>query len=206
MSSDPRTPRRLVLVRHGESAWNELKLVQGQSGGVPLTARGIEQARSVADTLGQYRFDSILSSDLDRARQTATVLSDALGLDVIVIPALRERSFGVFEGGPLADLPSSLSGISQGVVVDDQARPPGGESLREVHARIAGLLEQLRDEPGGQRRLLVTHGGAIRAIRAYCAGVTMQNLVWDAVENCSVWTVEVPREGPTRSGRDPSAS
>jgi probable phosphoglycerate mutase len=192
-------------VRHGESAWNELKLVQGQSGDVALTARGIEQARSVADTLRQYRFDSILSSDLDRARQTAAVLSDALGLDVIVTPSLRERSFGVFEGGPLADLPSSLSGISHGVVFDDQARAPGGESLREVHARVAGLLEQLRDEPG-ERRLLVTHGGAIRAIRAYCAGVTMQNLVWDVVENCSVWTVDVPSDGPTRSGRDPSAS
>jgi broad specificity phosphatase PhoE len=181
-----------VLVRHGESAWNESKHVQGQSGDIPLTARGIEQARAAAESLRECSFDSILSSDLERALQTANILGEALGLKVSVAPSLRERSFGIYEGGPIADLPARFSGIEKGLVVSDQARPKDGESLRDLHVRVGVLVEQLRSEHQWKRLLLVTHGGTIRAIRAYCAGVSMQHLTWDTVGNCSTWTVQLP--------------
>ncbi len=183
------THQPLVLVRHGESSWNELRLVQGQNDEAQLTEHGREQTRSAAALLRERPFDVIVSSDLARALQTAQIAGQAMGLDVVTSKALRERSFGEFEGRALRELPNSLSGIENRVVVDDDAHPPGGESLRELHARAGGLVESLRRERAGERLLLVTHGGTIRALRAYCSGATMQNLPWDRVGNCSIWTV-----------------
>jgi probable phosphoglycerate mutase len=134
------------------------------------------------------------SSDLTRARETAAIVDDALGLQVAIAPALRERSYGVYEGRPLSELPSSASGIHDGRVVDSSARPEGGESLDDLYERCAKFIESLR-AAGNDRLLLVTHGGTIRALRAYCAGLVMQDLEWDKVSNCSVWPIDI---GATR--------
>lgn len=190
--ANPTTHQRFVLVRHGESTWNELKLVQGQNDEAQLNERGKQQASCAVASLRQHSFDLILSSDLARALQTAEILGQALGLEIDTTTALRERSFGEFEGRALSELPASQSGIEYRMVVDDQAHPPGGESLRELQARAGNFIESLHAERTGERLLLVTHGGTIRALRAYCEGVTMQNLAWDRVRNCSMWTVSAP--------------
>ncbi|MGC1419968.1 MAG: histidine phosphatase family protein [Acidimicrobiales bacterium] len=183
------TLSQLVLVRHGESTWNELKLVQGQSDASLLTEEGRAQARAVAVTLRQQRFDAILASDLWRAIETAEILGDAMNLPVETAIALRERSFGLFEGRPLAHLTPLLSGIEHGQVVNDLAHPERGETLRALQERSGAFVEHLRHSRPNQRLLLVTHGGTIRAIRAHCAGITMMGLPWDRVANCSVWNV-----------------
>jgi len=189
VAANATTHEPLVLVRHGESSWNESKLVQGQNDAAQLTDRGREQANSVVTSLREYSLDVIVSSDLARALQTAQIVGEALGLEIVTSTALRERSFGAFEGRALKELPSSLSGIENHVVIDDEARPPGGESLRELHARAGNFIESLRRDRVGERLLLVTHGGTIRALRAYGEGASMQNLAWDRVGNCSIWTV-----------------
>ncbi len=183
------THRPLVLVRHGESSWNESSLVQGQNDEAQLTHRGREQASAAAASLREHPIDLIISSDLARALQTAQIVGAALGLEIVTSTELRERSFGEFEGRALSELPASMSGIENRVVVDDEALPPGGESLRELHARAGDFVESLRRDRVGERLLLVTHGGTIRALRAYCKGETMQNLAWDRVGNCSIWAV-----------------
>src|SRR5271170_1278658 len=94
------TNSRVVLLRHGESTWNEQNLVQGQRDGARLTNEGKSQAGAVAETLRDYAFQWIVTSDLTRARETAAIVDDALGLEVAIAPALRERSYGVYEGRP----------------------------------------------------------------------------------------------------------
>jgi probable phosphoglycerate mutase len=183
------THQPLVLVRHGESTWNELKLVQGQNNEAQLNGRGREQANAAVTSLRAYDFDVILSSDLTRALQTAQVFAHALDLEIVTAAALRERSFGDLEGRGLSELTSSLSGIADHVVIDDEVHPPGGESLRDLHQRVGEFIETIRDQRPGERLLLVTHGGTIHAIRAFCVGLTMQHLDWDRVANCSIWTV-----------------
>jgi broad specificity phosphatase PhoE len=183
----------LVLVRHGESTWNELKVVQGQTEGARLTDLGRAQALNAARSLVGQSFDTLYSSDLARATETAAVFAEVLGLPVTVTEALRERCFGVREGRSITDLTPMVTGISDGVVVDATARPQGGESLNDLHRRAGSFVEQLRDEGGPRRVMLVTHGGTIRAFRAYCAGVSMDGLEWDVVGNASVWTVSVER-------------
>jgi probable phosphoglycerate mutase len=181
---------RVVLLRHGESTWNERKLIQGQLDDARLSPEGKSQAAAVAETLRAYSFQWIVTSDLTRARETAAIVDDALGLEVAIAPALRERSYGVYEGRPMSELPTSASGILEGRVVDASARPEGGESLDDLYERCAKFVDSLR-AAGNERLLLVTHGGTIRALRAYCEGKVMQDLEWDKVSNCSVWPLDM---------------
>jgi broad specificity phosphatase PhoE len=190
VSANRTTLHPLVLVRHGESNWNELKLVQGQNNEATLNDRGREQAREAALRLRNQDFDAIMSSDLARTLETAQIIAPEIELTIMTTSALRERSFGDFEGRPLGEMTPSLSGIENHVVVDDKAHPKNGESLLELWLRVGSFVESLREQRRDQRLLLVTHGGTIHALRAYCAGEAPLHHYWYRVENCSVWTVE----------------
>jgi broad specificity phosphatase PhoE len=174
-------------VRHGESTWNELGLIQGQNDLAQLTNEGREQARAVAETLKSLGFDRLVTSDLARARQTAEIIGSELDLALTADSLLRERCFGVLEGQPQEILDSARSGIVDGVIVDPDARPEGGESFRDVVTRVGIFVEATRDDGDGERLLVVTHGGAIRALRAYVEALPLEGLDAFAVANCSVW-------------------
>jgi broad specificity phosphatase PhoE len=184
--------QKLLMVRHGESTWNVLGLIQGHADGPTLTDKGRRQSAQVAEQLRRDRVSAIYSSDLVRARETAAFVGKALGLPVAVDPALRERCFGSSEGLPLGGLDAADSGIHGDQVVDAAARPDGGESLDEVYERVGSFLERLRGEGHRGDVVVVSHGGAIRAMRAFCAGVPMSGTKWDAVANGSVSTVRQP--------------
>lgn len=174
-------------MRHGESTWNDLGLIQGQNDLAELTDLGREQARAVARTLKSLGFDRLVTSDLARARQTAEIIGSELDLALAPDSLLRERCFGVLEGQPQEMLDSERSGIVDGVMVDPDARPDGGESFRDVVTRAGIFVESTRDAADGERLLVVTHGGTIRALRAYVDGATLEGLDAFAVANCSVW-------------------
>jgi len=122
--------RRLVLVRHGESTWNALGIVQGQADAPGLTDEGRRQAAALARQLQGRPVVSLLSSDLTRARQTAEVIARQLGAPVTLDERVRERNLGVLEGGPVTALAGA--GVDAGGVVDADARPSGGESVRDL--------------------------------------------------------------------------
>jgi broad specificity phosphatase PhoE len=186
------------LVRHGESTWNALGLVQGHAQGPTLTEKGRKQSAEAANRLRAGGLEAIYSSDLERAQQTAAFIESALGLPVQCHDSLRERCFGVFEGGPLTSLDSVDSGIRGDRVVDASARPEGGESLDELYQRAGAFMDWLGDQGHVGDVAVVTHGGTIRALRAYCNGLPMRELDWDAVPNGSVWSVQQPAAQPTK--------
>ena len=109
------------LVRHGESTWNALGLVQGHADGPTLTEKGRLQSAEAAEQLRDRRVEAVYASDLDRAQQTASFIGPAVGLSVQSVAALRERCFGGREGLPSASLPTAESGISGERVVDASA-------------------------------------------------------------------------------------
>jgi 2,3-bisphosphoglycerate-dependent phosphoglycerate mutase len=183
---------RLVLVRHGESTWNALRLVQGQDDRATLTPRGRQQATEVARNLSSQDFELIVSSDLQRAMATASVIAEALDLEVVSEPSLRERGFGVAEGGPLDRLTERMVGIKDGVVTDEEASPEGGETLRDFRNRVGTFFELRQRRWPTKRLLVVTHGGTIRALRSYSAGTPFQGSQWNPVDNGTVWTVSIP--------------
>jgi broad specificity phosphatase PhoE len=181
----------LWLVRHGETTWNSMGWVQGQVDGARLTRRGRYQARHAADLLAAEPVGAVYSSDLYRARRTAATIGRQCGCGIRVDRRLRERCFGLAEGVPMSGVPSSLSGIADGHVVDSRARPPGGESLDDVYRRCASFLGDLRRSATSGDIVVVAHGGSIRMLRAVVAHQAVQGMVWDAVPNASICRVEL---------------
>ena len=164
-------PRRLYLVRHGESTWNLARRSQGQTPHPSLTPTGVEQARRAAELLaddlagwaGQTR---IVTSDLARARQTAAVLADGLGVAPVVDERLREQSLGRLEGVGYEEAWAATADLDWS---DPDVAVGGGESFAEVATRMG---EVLSDQPAGVANVLVSHGDAIRAGLAELRGVT----------------------------------
>jgi probable phosphoglycerate mutase len=177
----------VALVRHGESTWNELGLIQGQNNTAQLTSRGRDEARDVAESLRGLGFRFLIASDLDRARETAEIIGSILGLEPTTDVLLRERGFGVLEGHPLSELTPSVTGIEHRVMVNPDAAPQGGESFREVVTRAHIFLTRLFDERPHERVLVVSHGGTIRALLASVGGQALEGSHWHAVGNCTVW-------------------
>jgi 2,3-bisphosphoglycerate-dependent phosphoglycerate mutase len=186
------------LVRHGESTWNALGLVQGHANEPTLTNKGRLQSLEAADTLRGHPIAAVYASDLERARQTASYIAPSFDLPILLDDALRERCFGQYEGRPLHSLRQADSGIEGEHVTDATARPDGGESLNDLYQRAWSFMDWLRSQPLDGEAIVVTHGGMVRAIRACCAGYSMSECPWDAVPNGSVWPVKL---GPPANAR-----
>jgi probable phosphoglycerate mutase len=186
------TGRRLVLVRHGESTWNALGIVQGQANAPGLTNRGRRQAATLARQLLDRPVVALMSSDLTRARQTAEIIAERIGTGVVVDDLLRERDFGVLEGGSSTKLTGAVTGVDGRRVVDADVRPAGGESVRDLYDRVARFVDSVGDGPDGDV-VVVCHGGTIRVAAAYLAGIAADAMGWPAVDNAQVATFEMAR-------------
>ena len=185
------------LVRHGESTWNTLGLAQGHNDQARLTPRGVRQAWRVAGQLRDRPIRALYASDLHRAMETAAPLASVLGLPVQRDTRLRERCLGVLEGTATAAVPAALSGLDADRVADPDARPPGGESLREFYRRVAGFADQVAaDAPTGEIAV-VAHGGTLRMLTACLNGISVERMSWAPMANGCVLRSpghEYPRE------------
>jgi broad specificity phosphatase PhoE len=180
----------LHFVRHGETDWNRDGRIQGFAD-VPLSAAGRAQARELAASLGERPIGAIYASDLRRARETAEPLAARLGVPIIATPALRERNFGVNEGRVAAEVAAELGKEAGTAWHGPDERHPEGETIREVFERVAAFLDELLADLPAEEIALVTSGGPIRVGTAHLAREPVETIVWRAVENCSVTTVEV---------------
>ncbi|MDE3031928.1 MAG: histidine phosphatase family protein [Acidobacteriota bacterium] len=179
-----------LLVRHGETAWNVQHLIQGHSGDVGLTARGVAQVRAAAERLTDSGARRIVSSDLARARESAEVIAELLGLPVTLDAGLRERSYGELEGRPDDVLTPETSGIANGMIVDVEAAPANGESLAALKERVTTTLERLAAQHPGETIIVVTHGGLIRTLRA-AQSPSMLGCEWSRVANAEIWATSI---------------
>ncbi|MDI5966612.1 histidine phosphatase family protein [Streptomyces sp. SL13] len=179
----------LHLVRHGQSEWNLAGRLQGQAPGIPLTGLGHEQAAAAALSLDGVPAVALYSSDLLRARQTASPVAERLGLPVRVDARLREQGHGQLEGFPTRQLLEAAPYD----FADPDAHAPGGESTRDVHRRMAAVLTDCLERHRGRHVVLVGHGDAIRAGLAWLNGHPADRIPWLTVPNGSV---HVFRTGP----------
>ena len=184
------THRVIWLVRHGESTWNAAGLAQGHCDQARLTRRGVRQAWDVAGRLGGRPVGALYVSDLHRALATAAPLASVLGLAMARDTRLRERCLGDLEGTAIAAVTPALSGISENRVVDPDARPPGGESLREFYRRVAGFVRDLAgvrgDLAGRGEIVVVAHGGTLRMLTACLGGVPVGQMGWEPLGNAAI--------------------
>src|SRR3984957_17896187 len=153
------------LVRHGESTWNIAGLAQGHNDLAELTERGLTQASDAAWQFRDRPIRAIYASDLRRALQTAAAFAAVLGLTVHADARLRERLLRVLEGLPSGRTGPSATGLDAGRVADPDARPAGGESVRDLYRRAAEFVDELAatadDEAAGDV-VVVAHRGTFR--------------------------------------------
>lgn len=159
---DATTITRLCLVRHGETAWNHERRIQGQRD-IPLNPLGRHQAQAVALWLAREPVDALYSSDLARAWQTAERIAQATGLACRALPQLRERRYGVFEGLTYAEAEAHFPQLYQRLHARDPDLQPlaGGESLVALYLRVSAALQQMAARHPGQTVVAVTHGGVL---------------------------------------------
>ncbi len=149
---------RLYMVRHGQTAWNLEEKAQGHTD-IPLDPTGLEQAKCLGEMLEDEPIQVIWSSDLQRSSKTAEIVGARLKVPVEVMPILRERSFGDWEGLPYTEVGrrSGVAATEQGLRSLYEACPPGGESLQMAWERMSEVTEMLAKEP--RNTLIVSHGG-----------------------------------------------
>jgi broad specificity phosphatase PhoE len=152
------------LARHGETDANAEGRVQG-SLDPPLNERGREQARELAEQVAPLGIRALYTSQLQRARETAAIVGDALGLEPQVDARFAESYRGEWEGRLIAEIKSEdPEGWDGSMAVEAGFRFPGGESLEEHAARVEAALAEVKR--GTLPALVVCHGGSIRRVLA----------------------------------------
>ncbi|MGH8994618.1 MAG: histidine phosphatase family protein [Acidimicrobiales bacterium] len=179
------------LARHAESGWNEAGLVQGHADAPGLTAEGREQAGALAGLLTGTGVELVVCSDLLRAVQTAEIVATGLGVPLVLDARLRERNLGVLEGGTAAALVPALTGYDQGRCTDPDAKPEGGESVRELYERATGCLDGFAAMPPASTFAVVTHGGFLRVVKAWFDQVPFEAMRWPRTPNAVLWRAEL---------------
>ena len=165
------TATRLCLVRHGETAWNAERRIQGQLD-VPLSRVGHAQARAAAHRLAREDFSAIYSSDLSRALHTAEAAALRLKLPIGRQAALRERHYGVLQTLTYAEFERRHPAAHARFQAREEAfaLPGGGESLRQFADRVNRCIDAIvAAHPGGQV-LVVTHGGVLDVLHRRASG------------------------------------
>lgn len=143
------------LFRHGQTDWNINFLLQGVTD-IPMNKTGIEQVRLASKAIRRQDWDLVLTSPLDRARQTAEIILEEVGFDSLIEEKLLiERSFGEAEGLSHEQWREKYSNLDQ---------IPGGESRTELAQRSQLLLDNVAELFAGKRVLAVSHGALIRTL------------------------------------------
>jgi probable phosphoglycerate mutase len=174
--------RRIILLRHGRTAWNAERRFQGQAN-PPLDDVGLRQAYEVAPLIAALKPDVLLSSDAERAVQTAEPIAALTGLDLLLDARLRERALGHWEGLTRGDVqqryPEEFAAWIAGKDVSQFGR--GGESRADVAARAIRVFEEL---PDVETAVLVSHGATAMALAAAILGLSQNVHSLGPLANC----------------------
>jgi broad specificity phosphatase PhoE len=155
--------KTIYLVRHAETIWNLEGKVQG-SRDTQLSIGGLAQTIKTVAFLSAFRFDTIFTSPMTRARAIAEPVGINLGFPPIVVPELREIDFGRWEGHTWNEIgvmyPATLAAWE---LKSPEARPDGGESVADVRRR-AEKVRSMLESNSGSLALVVAHGGLNRVL------------------------------------------
>ena len=185
----------VYFLRHGETAWNRTKRIQGSTAWTDLTDEGVRVAESARDGLLALglTFDRLYASPYRRALHTAQIIGAGIGLEPTVDTRLREMSFGPYEG----------THYSEGLFADDNIRacfrdPPryvardGAESFDDAAARVRDFFDhELAPQANRLARVLaIAHGGILRTVLRLAADVPLSDFWKGAQPNCCAHVVD----------------
>lgn len=163
-SYQPHEMTRVILIRHGETAWNRERRMQGQSD-TPLSQEGHAQARALGARFAGWQFAALYSSDLARAMDTARYVADTTGQEIVADIRLRERAFGIFEGLTAIEIAERYPDeFEQFHTRDPDYVVPRGESARAFYDRCVGCLVEIAERHFEEDVVVVTHGLVLDAV------------------------------------------
>ncbi|MBX7093961.1 MAG: 2,3-bisphosphoglycerate-dependent phosphoglycerate mutase [Flavobacteriales bacterium] len=173
---------KLVIVRHGQSAWNLENRFTGWID-VDITEKGEEEARNAGKQLKGMHFDQAFTSDLKRAQRTLAIILEELGQSAIPVTknqALNERHYGDLQGANKAETAAKYG--------DEQVHiwrrsydiaPPNGESLKDTADRVIPYFEKeiLPLLKSGKNIIVAAHGNSLRALMMYIEKMTPEQIL-----------------------------
>ena len=176
---------RLLLVRHGETAWNRERRYQGRTD-TPLSEAGLLQAEQAGRAMAASGLAAVYSSPLRRAHETAVAIARPHGLDVRVTEAFGEIHFGRWEGLTLEEARAlDPAFYDKWLNAPDALVPPGGEPLGDLRTRALAGLDAMRAEHGDATVCLVTHAMVARVLILEALGLPLDRM----------WSVAVSATG-----------
>ncbi len=156
MNSDNK-PLSIVLLRHGETVYNEQKRLQ--SGKDSLNEKGKKQIEDVTKELIKFNFDKIISSDEKRAIESSEIISKTIGKNFEQTPLIREKSSGDFSDKLVNEVDwSTIKGTFLGKKI------PNGESVQELMVRATDFFKGINKFKQGETILIVSHGTFLRVL------------------------------------------
>ena len=181
---------RIFLVRHGKDDGN----YRGGWSSMPLTEEGINQVKKLAEFLNTqkdyYNIEKIISSDLERARQTTNIINEKLNVNVEFTERLREMNNGKIAGMLNKDVEKIYPGLYYNTLRMDE-RDPGGESPIEFHDRIIKDFKDIvKENKNHNNIMIVTHSGVINIIYRYINNMEWSNKIKSIkVSNASIYSL-----------------
>lgn len=179
-----------LLVRHGETDWNVSGQIMGEQP-IPLNQRGTRQVRALAEVLSTRTIRQIYSSPAVRTLQTAELLATVIKQPVQSHRGLTEINVGEWVGRFWVELSEDI--IKQNFYLDpEHARPPGGETLRDVQQRAIQLVEHIMKQHAGQEGdendlfLLVSHADVVRTIVAHYLRLDLKTIRQVRIDHASL--------------------
>lgn len=180
----------LFIMRHGQTAANKEHLLQGRKN-IPLSEEGMAQAmdaKAELDTAGIV-FDRVCASPLERAMQTAALITGVSKEDVEPVPEIIEYDFGPLEGKRVEDLGENFRNFFMDP--DAYIAPEGAETYDELYERVEAYLRRMARENPDERILVVAHGGTLHVMYQLLTGGPRKTMWETTIGNCGYFIASV---------------
>ena len=175
------------LIRHGESVFNKLGIVQGHTNS-PLTNTGVEQAKLTGEWLkNTANISRIYTSPLKRAYQTAQIIAEILKAEIVKVEDFKEIMLGEWEGKSIEEIKRNEPEILElWYTSPTKAKIKGAENLINFQNRVIKAFKELIKEQKEGEIAVVAHGGVISAIIAYVLNLDMNHIWRMKLNNASI--------------------
>jgi len=188
----------LLFIRHGQTTWNVEHRLPGQLPGVELNETGRQQAARLADALTVLPISAIISSPLERARDTAEIIAQPRKLEIQYEPELMDLELGHWSGQNYDEL-SKNDPEWKAFVRDPTAGPEGVETFPQLQERVVAAVERWRKQDSTCAYLVfVAHADVVKLLIAYYTGLEAKRAGLLTIDNASVSLVELDPEHQPR--------
>ena len=176
---------KLYVVRHGETLENANDCLVGRLNSC-LTNEGIQQAKKVRDYFKDKKIDLIISSPLDRCKQTSEIISDGK-IPIMYSDSLLGRDHGEFTGKPKKSI-----NFDEYWNYNKNIQYKQAESVQDLYNRVAKLIEDIKDKYHDKNVVIVTHSGIMRVLYYYFKGIPSDGILSEiTIRNCEVFEYDI---------------